>query len=62
MSISAAVPTGKAGPGEAASGAYEKPVFQKYDDMQALLLIDPIHEVDDDGWPVANPAPTNSQE
>lgn len=27
------------------------PVLQKYTDMEGLLLIDPIHEVDDSGWP-----------
>jgi coenzyme PQQ synthesis protein D (PqqD) len=31
--------------------SYETPVLEKYTDMQALLLIDPIHEVDDRGWP-----------
>jgi len=34
----------------------EKPMFtapelQKYTDMQELLLLDPIHEVDETGWP-----------
>ena len=27
------------------------PVLQKYSDMQDLLLLDPIHEVDETGWP-----------
>ncbi|MBN1318247.1 MAG: PqqD family protein [Anaerolineales bacterium] len=27
------------------------PVLQKYTDMVDLLLLDPIHEVDDTGWP-----------
>jgi hypothetical protein len=27
------------------------PVLQKYTDMQELLLLDPIHEVDETGWP-----------
>lgn len=27
------------------------PRMQKYSDMQEMLLIDPIHEVDDSGWP-----------
>ena len=26
--------------------------MEKYDDMQELLLLDPIHEVDEAGWPV----------
>lgn len=32
-----------------------KPVLQKYTDMADLLLLDPIHEVDEQGWP--HPAP-----
>jgi hypothetical protein len=28
------------------------PSLHKYTDMQELLLIDPIHDVDDYGWPV----------
>jgi len=27
------------------------PVVNKYSDMQDLLLLDPIHEVDEKGWP-----------
>jgi hypothetical protein len=30
---------------------FEKPVLHKYTDMEDLLLLDPIHEVDDTGWP-----------
>ena len=38
------------------SGAYySKPFLQKYTDMAALLLLNPIHEVDEQGWP--QPAP-----
>ena len=32
---------------------FQAPVLEKYSDMQDLLLLDPIHEVDDAGWPVA---------
>jgi hypothetical protein len=32
---------------------FEAPVLQKYTDMQDLLLLDPIHEVDELGWPRA---------
>ena len=28
--------------------------FVKYTDMEELLLADPIHEVDESGWPVVN--------
>lgn len=30
---------------------FETPVLHKYSDMQDLLLLDPIHEVEEDGWP-----------
>ncbi len=30
---------------------FAEPVLNKYTDMQELLLLDPIHEVDDAGWP-----------
>lgn len=35
--------------------AFELPPLQTYSDMQALLVLDPIHEVDSSGWPVAKP-------
>jgi len=31
---------------------FEIPGLQKYEDMQDLLLLDPIHEVDEMGWPM----------
>jgi hypothetical protein len=40
---------------------FEKPVLQKYSDMQDLLLLDPIHEVDETGWPNALPAERNAK-
>ena len=30
---------------------FEAPILRKYTDMQDLLLLDPIHEVDEAGWP-----------
>ena len=30
---------------------FELPTMEKYGDMQDLLLSDPIHEVDEAGWP-----------
>jgi hypothetical protein len=33
--------------------AFLPPQLRKYTDMQDLLLLDPIHEVDDQGWPIA---------
>jgi hypothetical protein len=30
---------------------FEAPVLNKYTDLEALLLIDPIHDVTSEGWP-----------
>jgi len=30
---------------------FEEPRLEAYSDMQELLLLDPIHEVDESGWP-----------
>jgi hypothetical protein len=30
---------------------FQRPELQKYTDMQELLLLDPVHDVDDMGWP-----------
>ena len=30
---------------------YVEPIVDKHDDVAALLLIDPLHDVDDTGWP-----------
>jgi hypothetical protein len=30
---------------------YQKPGFRKYTDMKEMLLLDPIHDVDETGWP-----------
>jgi len=39
-------------PGGAAGGkAFLAPSLQKYTDMEELLRLDPIHEVDEVGWP-----------
>lgn len=32
---------------------FQKPALGKYTDMQDLVLLDPVHEVDDRGWPHA---------
>jgi coenzyme PQQ synthesis protein D (PqqD) len=32
--------------------AFVTPELHKYTDMQELLLVDPIHEVTEEGWPV----------
>ncbi len=34
---------------------FEVPILHTYTDMQDLLLLDPIHEVDEMGWPNRDP-------
>ena len=33
------------------AGDFKVPLVNKYSDMQDLLLLDPIHDVDEKGWP-----------
>jgi hypothetical protein len=33
-----------------------RPALQKYTDLQDLLMLDPIHDVDERGWPHSKPA------
>lgn len=37
------------------SGEFDDPQIERYDDMEDFLLIDPIHEVADTGWPQRGP-------
>jgi hypothetical protein len=37
--------------GNAPSHAFAPPVLEKFTDMQDLVLLDPVHEVDEKGWP-----------
>jgi hypothetical protein len=41
-----------ASPGD---GRFEEPKLERYDDMQDFLLLDPIHEVHETGWPKPGP-------
>jgi len=41
--------------GLAARTPFRAPVLNTFSDMQELLWLDPIHEVDESGWPVAKP-------
>jgi len=34
---------------------FKAPILEKYTDMQDLLLLDPVHEVDEIGWPTPKP-------
>lgn len=38
---------------------FRAPIISRYTDMQDLLLLDPIHEVDEDGWPGVKPDPSD---
>lgn len=52
------VETEVAGTAEAYTGAktpFAAPIVDKYDDMQEMLLADPIHDVDEAGWPKLKP-------
>ncbi|MBY0408354.1 MAG: PqqD family peptide modification chaperone [Rickettsiales bacterium] len=44
---------GAAGMGDVAwpAGEYAKPQLHQHSDMQDLIMLDPIHEVDNVGWP-----------
>jgi hypothetical protein len=42
---------GSATSAEANGSSYSPPKLSTYTDMQELLLLDPVHEVDDAGWP-----------
>lgn len=35
---------------------YSSPSFEKFDDMADQLLLDPIHEIDETGWPAQRAA------
>jgi len=37
--------------GNVAKTPFTAPALERYNDMQELLLLDPIHEVDETGWP-----------
>ena len=43
--------SGEAINGAELGGAFVTPALQCYSDMQDLLLLDPIHDVDEAGWP-----------
>lgn len=38
-------------PDDYARGAWTGPVLEVFEDLQDLILVDPIHDVSDDGWP-----------
>lgn len=38
---------------------FEPPIFEKFTDMNDLLLLDPVHDVDEKGWPHVDPSGQN---
>jgi len=58
------VPTDSSGPtsstlhepqGDSIRPRFEAPRVEIFTDLQDILLLDPIHDVDEAGWPMANP-------
>ena len=33
---------------------YQSPTIEAYSDMQEILLLDPVHDVDESGWPITH--------
>ncbi|MDR3410840.1 MAG: PqqD family protein [Formivibrio sp.] len=38
-------------PAKPANARFAAPVISRFDDMQEILLLDPIHQVSEQGWP-----------
>ena len=56
-----ASPNGHSLNGDATGSAkdpFAAPTLEKYSDMQEMLLLDPIHEVDETGWPRVKEEPS----
>lgn len=45
-------------PAATVEAAYGPPMLQRFDDMADLLVIDPVHDVEDMGWPHASATQT----
>jgi hypothetical protein len=41
--------------GDSLRPRFEAPQVETFNDLQDILLLDPIHDVDEAGWPMANP-------
>ena len=59
IAVSEAVEPRPQAPGQGTAGGkrrtYVAPAFDRYTDMAELLLIDPVHDVDEAGWPQQSP-------
>lgn len=47
--------------GDGDVGSYQPPQLSVYEDMQDLLLLDPIHDVGESGWPARKPEGPNAE-
>jgi hypothetical protein len=47
--------------GSEQSEAFAAPRLERYTDMQEIILLDPVHKVDSQGWPNAAPAASASE-
>lgn len=57
-------PSGGQMPGslpESPKGPFHEPILNVYSDMEDLLLLDPIHDVDETGWPQPKPPEDKAQ-
>jgi hypothetical protein len=45
-------------PSPASRRPFDEPLVERFTDMQNLLLLDPIHEVTEEGWPQQAPGKT----
>lgn len=54
-SDAAGLPAMASGGPEADRPVFVEPELTKYTDMRDLLVLDPIHDVDDSGWPARRP-------
>ena len=57
---SAATERADAPPADAPANEYAPPALSVFTDMQDLVLLDPVHEVTDAGWPEAKPQTTGA--
>lgn len=48
---SVAIPSDKVSNAKEIFGMFAAPEIKKFTDMEAMLLLDPIHDVNEEGWP-----------
>ena len=59
VAVDATAPTAAAPELPAVAGPMPEPRLEKFDDMQQLILLDPVHEIDESvGWPRMRPEET----